>query len=434
MKRITFFFLLVGLLALASNANAASPELKEQVNNVYPKIEQLYIDLHQHPELSLHEVQTAAKMADALRGLGYDVTTGVGGTGVVALLKNGSGRTVMLRTELDALPVEEKTGWPFASKVHTKDDSGADVPVMHACGHDIHMAALVGTAALMAKDRQSWHGTLMLIGQPAEERANGAEAMLKDGLFTRFPKPDIAFAIHDSNGLPAGKLGFTPGYSLTSADSVDIVIYGKGGHGAMPQNTVDPVVIAARTVLALQTIVSREINPQDPAVVTVGTIHGGTKRNIIPEQVKLELTVRAYKPEVRKHLLDAITRIARAESEAGNAPRPPEVTLVESAPAQYNDPKLVDRIAATLRQQLGESNVVLNPPGTASDDFAEFGTAGVPSAMFGLGAANPQKFEEAQKSGNPLPSNHSPFFAPDYNPTLHTAVLAETTVLLDLLK
>jgi len=426
----------LALLGVVLNISclAATADLPAQVNSVYPKVQQLYIDLHQHPELSQHETQTAAKLAEALRGLGYDVTTGVGGTGVVALLRNGPGPTVMLRTELDALPVEEKTGWTFASRVHTTDDSGADVPVMHACGHDIHMAALYGTAALMARNRQSWHGTLMLIGQPDEEKVGGARAMLKDGLFTRFPKPDIAFAVHDTNNFPAGQIAFTPGYALTSSDGVDITIYGKGGHGAMPQATVDPIVIAACTVLTLQTIVSREINPQDAAVITVGSIHGGTKRNIIPDQVKLELTVRSYKPEVRQHLLDAIARIARAESEAGNAPRPPDVKFMESTPAQYNDPKLVDRIAASLRQQMGAENVVLSPPWTPSEDFSEFGKAGVPSAMFWLGAANPAKFEEAQKTGNSLPSNHSPLFAPDYNPTLHTAVLAETTALMDLLK
>jgi len=430
--RFSLSLALLSVLALA--ADAPGPGLPGQVNDVYPKIEQLYMDVHSHPELSMHETRTAAKLADALRGLGYDVTTGLGGAGVVALLKNSAGPTVMLRTELDALQVEEKTGWPFAGRVHTTDESGADVPVMHACGHDIHMAALVGTATLMARDRQSWHGTLMLIGQPSEERASGAAAMLKDGQFTRFPKPHIAFAMHDGNDLPAGKVGFTPGFSLTSADSVDIVIYGKGGHGAAPQNTVDPIVIAARTVLGLQTIVSREINPQDPAIITVGSIHGGTRHNIIPEEVKLQLTVRAYKPEVRKHLLDGIARIARAEAEAASAPRPPDVKVVESTPAQFNDPKLVERIAASLRQQFGEANVVQGSPGTPSDDFAEFGQAGVPSAMFSLGAANPEKWEEAKKTGNSLPSNHSPFFAPDYNPTLHTAVLAETRVLMDLMK
>lgn len=412
----------------------SSSELKQQVNAAYPQIESLYKDLHEHPELSLHETQTAAKLASALRQLGYDVTTGVGGTGVVALLKNGSGPTVMLRTELDALPVEEKTGWPFASHVHTKDDSGADVSVMHACGHDIHMAALVGTAKIMAEDRSSWHGTLMLIGQPAEERGMGAKAMLNDGLFTRFPKPEFAFALHDGNGLPVGKFGFTPGYSLTSADSVNITIHGKGGHGAMPQTTIDPIVIAARTVLALQTIVSREISPQDPAVVTVGSIHGGTKNNIIPDEVKLQLTVRAYKPEVRKHILDAIARIAKAESEAGNAPQPPDIQIVDSTPSEYNDPQLTEKIAGVLRQQFGNENVVQGSGATASDDFSEFGRAGVPEAMLSLGAADPAKWEQAKKTGEPLPSNHSPFFAPDYDPTLHAAMLAEVTTLLNLLQ
>lgn len=433
MNFLRFSFLLCSGVSLLA-ADLGTANLSQQVNTVYPKVEQLYMDLHQHPELSNHETETAAKLASQLKALGYDVTTGVGGTGVVALLKNGTGPTVMLRTELDALPIEEKTGWPFASRVRTKDDSGADVSVMHACGHDVHMAALVGTATLMAQDRQSWHGTLMLLGQPAEEVANGAAAMLKDGLFTRFPKPDFAFAMHDGNNLPAGKVGFAPGFSLTSADSVDIIIYGKGGHGATPQNTIDPIVIAARTVLSLQTIVSREINPQDPAIITVGSIHGGTKHNIIPEQVKLQLTVRAYKPEVRKHLLDAIARIARAESEAGNAPRPPDVKVFDSTPAQYNDPKLTERIAAQLRQRLGDANVIQTSPGTPSDDFAEFSAAGVPTAMFSVGAADPEKYAEAQKTGVPLPSNHSPFFAPDYNPTLHAAILSETAVMMDLLK
>jgi amidohydrolase len=425
---------LLSIAALGSTLFAAEPALSEQVASVYPKVERLYIDFHQRPELSLRETQTAAQLADALRALGYEVTTGVGGNGIVALLKNGPGQTIMLRTELDALPVEEKTDLPFASRVRTKDDSGNEVGVMHACGHDLHMAALVGTAALMARNRRSWRGTLMLIGQPAEETVVGAKAMLDDGLFTRFPKPQFALAIHATNLLPAGKVGFTPGYSHTSADALDITIFGKGGHGAMPHAAIDPVVIAARTVVALQTIVAREVNPQDPAIITVGSIHGGTKHNIIPDQVKLQLTVRAYKPEVRQHLLDAITRIARAESEAGNAPRAPEVKALQSTPAEYDDPKLVERMAGVLRQKAGAGNVLQMPPWTPSDDFALFPVAGVPSAMFSLGIANPAKFEAAQKSGVTLASNHSPFFAPDYGPSLRTAVLVETAALLELLK
>ena len=287
----------------------------EQINAIYPEVEAFYLDLHRTPELSLHEQQTAAKLAARMKALGYEVTTGVGGTGVVAVLRNGQGPTVLLRTDMDALPVEEKTGLPYASQVVVKNDSGATVPVMHACGHDVHMASWVGTARLMAANRQRWNGTLILIGQPAEEIGAGASAMLKDGLFTRFPKPDFALAIHDDAGLPAGQVGYTSGYTMASSDSVDITIFGRGGHGAQPQNTVDPIVIAARTVLALQTIVSRETNPLDPAVITVGTIHGGTKNNIIPDEVKLELTVRSYKPEVRKRLL-AVDR-ARGEGRSG---------------------------------------------------------------------------------------------------------------------
>ena len=248
-----------------------------------PDAQTLYLDLHQHPELSSHETRTAAELADRLRTLGYEVTEHVGGTGVVAILKNGPGPTVMLRTELDALPVEEKTGLPYASKVRTKDDSGRDVGVMHACGHDIHMAALLGTAAIMAHNKDSWHGTLMLIGQPAEETITGADKMIKDGLFTRFPKPDIGIAMHDTNGLPVGKVGITPGYAKANADSVRITVYGKGGHGAQPHTTVDPVLIAARIAVTVQSIVSREIKPGDAAVITIGYIQAGTKNNIIPD-------------------------------------------------------------------------------------------------------------------------------------------------------
>src|SRR5436309_2500105 len=276
------------LVLLASIAGAQAPNSKE-VENVYPDAHALYVDLHEHPELSGHETQTAAKLAERLRRAGYDVTEHVGGTGVVAILKNGAGPTVMLRTELDALPVEEKTGFPYASKVHAKDDSGRDVPVMHACGHDLHMASLVGTAAIMAHSKDSWHGTLMLIGQPAEETIGGASGMIKDGLFTRFPKPNYGLALHVGNNLPAGQVGLTPGVYNTNADSLRITIYGKGGHGSSPNTTIDPIVIAARTILALQTIVSREVKPGETAVVTVGYVRAGTKNNIIPDKAEMRL-------------------------------------------------------------------------------------------------------------------------------------------------
>jgi amidohydrolase len=391
------------------------------------------LDLHQNPELSSHETQTAAKLASRLRGLGFEVTEQVGGTGVVALLKNGAGPTIMLRTELDALPVEEKTGLPYASKVHVKDDSGRDVPVMHACGHDLHMASLVGTAAIMAHSRESWHGTLMLIGQPAEETISGAKKMLDDGLLKRFPKPDAGVALHVDNLAPAGKIGITSGYRYASADSLRITIYGKGGHGAAPQYTVDPVLIAARTVVTLQTIVSREVAPGDVAVVTVGYVNAGTKNNIIPDHAELALTVRTYKPEVRKKVLTAIARITKAEAEAAGAQREPLIEHYETTDAVYNDPALARRLRSTLESALGKENVVTAEPLVVSEDFAYFIEEGIPSFYFALGGADPQKFVQAAATGEALPFNHSPLFAPDVEPALRTGITAEVAVLRNLL-
>ena len=344
-------FSLLGVLALAQN----SP-LDKQVSSVLPDAQTLYLDLHQHPELSSHETRTAAELANRLRTLGYEVTEHVGGTGVVAILKNGAGPTVMLRTELDALPVEEKTGLPYASKVRTKDDSGRDVGVMHACGHDVHMAALFGTASIMAHNKDSWHGTLMLIGQPAEETITGADKMIKDGLFTRFPKPDIGIALHDTNNLPVGKVGITPGYAKADADSVRITVYGKGGHGAQPHTTIDPVLIAARIAVTVQSIVAREIKPGEPAVITIGYIQAGTKNNIIPDDAQMGLTVRSFKPEVRQHLLAAIERVAKGEAMAAGAEKMPLVEKYESTGAVYNDPVLTKHLAATLEDVSGQGN------------------------------------------------------------------------------
>ena len=302
--------LLLLLLSLSAVSWAAEPwrVASTQIDAVYPQVEGLYLDLHRNPELSYHEEKTAAKIAGQLRQLGYDVTTGVGGNGVVGVFKNGAGPVVMLRAELDALPVPEKTGLAYASHVTTHDDRGVEVPVMHACGHDLHMAIGIGTAALLVQNKDRWHGTFIYVGQPAEERIGGAKAMMKDGLFTRFPKPDFVFGVHDSSGLPAGKVGYTPGFSAANADSVNVTVYGVGGHGSAPQQTVDPIVIAARTIVSWQTIVSREIDPREPAVITVGSIHGGTKNNIIRDEVQMQLTVRSYEDEVRKHLLASIER------------------------------------------------------------------------------------------------------------------------------
>lgn len=425
---------LVLLLTFSVAAVAQTASRGSEADNVLPDAYAFYLDLHQHPELSSHETRTAALLAEKLRGLGYEVTEKVGGTGVVAILKNGPGPTVMLRTELDALPVTELTGLPYASKVKTKDDSGREVGVMHACGHDIHMASLLGTAAIMARSRNTWHGTLLLIGQPAEETITGAKAMVDDGLFTRFPKPDIGVALHDTNGLPFGKVGVTPGYAKANADSLRITIFGKGGHGARPETTIDPVLIAASIAVRLQSIIAREIHPGDAAVITVGYIQAGTKNNIIPDQAEMGLTVRSYKPEVRKHLLEAIGRVARAEAQAGGAEKMPVVDRYESTSAVYNDPVLTAHLAAMLESTLGKGAVVTEAPIMTSEDYAVFVEQGIPSFYFTLGVADPQKLAEAEAAGSELPSNHSPLFAPVPQPSIRTGITSEVAVLRDLLK
>jgi hippurate hydrolase len=424
-------FLLIAGIGGAAWAQASG---SKEVEAAYPDAHALYLDLHEHPELSAHEVQTAAKLAGRLRALGYEVTEHVGGTGIVAVLKNGAGPTVMLRTELDALPVEEKTGVVYASKVRTKNDAGQDVPVMHACGHDLHIAAIVGTAAVMARSKDTWHGTLMLIGQPAEETISGAEGMIKDGLLTRFPKPGFAVAMHVGNTFPAGQVGLVPGVYNTNADSLRITIYGKGGHGSAPHTAIDPIVIAARTILALQTIASREVKPTEMVVVTVGYIQAGTKNNIIPDQAELGLTVRTRNAEVRKQVLAAIARITKAEAEAAGAPRAPSIDHYESADLVYNDPALAQRLRGALEATLGKDNVVMEEPITASEDFSRFVEQGIPGFYFSLGGADPEKFAQAKAAGSTLPSNHSSLFAPDVDPALRTGIAAEVAVLRDLLK
>lgn len=428
MKPTIFVFLAIAI------SSAQNTSLSSQVDSVFPDAHALYLDLHQHPELSSHETRTAALIAERLRALGYEVTEHVGGNGVVAILKNGAGPTVMLRTELDALPVEEKTGLAYASKVRTKDDSGRDVPVMHACGHDLHMSSLIGTAAIMARNKDAWHGTLMLIAQPAEETISGAGKMVNDGLFERFPKPDIGIAMHDSNSLPAGRVSVTPGYAKAAADSLRVTVYGKGGHGAFPEKTIDPVLIAARIAVTLQSIISREIKPGDAAVITVGYIQAGTKNNIIPDEAQMGLTVRSFKPEVRRHLLAAIERVAKGEAESAGAERMPQIEKYESTSAVYNDPVLTRHLQAVLENTLGKNNVTVEDSIMTSEDYSVFVEQGVPSFYFMLGAANPQKYAEAKASGKDLPTNHSPLFAPDIDPALHTGITAEVTLLRDLLK
>jgi amidohydrolase len=431
--------LLIALTFAIASVSAQTPQRVndigvEKVNAIYPDIETLYIDLHRNPELAFHEQRTAATLAARVKALGYKVTAGVGGTGIVAILNNGPGPVVMLRTELDALPIEEKTGLPFASVARTKNDAGELVHVSHMCGHDIHMSAWAGTAELMAKNRGGWHGTLMLVAQPAEEIVSGASAMIRDGLFTRFPKPDYALGVHVESSLPTGVFGFHPGYFRAAVSNLDITVYGKGGHGARPQETVDPVVLAARIVLGLQTIVSRENNPNDPTVITVGSIHGGTVWNIIPDQVKLQLTVRSFDPEVHKRLLSAIAREAKGDAMAANAPRGPLIETLSSTDAVYNDPELTQRAVAAARSALGVQKVVEIPAQMGSEDFSQFGIAGVRSVLLHVGAVDPGKLEEARKAGVSVPGTHTSLWAPVRGPTIKATITAETAILTDLLQ
>ena len=427
--------LVAALLASAGAAHGAAlpPAIAAQLQANYPAVEQLYLDLHRHPEIAFQEVETARKLAEKTRALGFDVTTGVGGTGLVAILRNGPGAVVMLRTEIDALPVLEKTGLPFASTATTKNAAGETVPVMHACGHDIHMSAWYGTARLMAENRQQWSGTLMLVGQPAEEPLQGAAAMLKDGLFERFPKPDYALSFHDEATLPAGTVGYHAGYFRAAADTITITIYGQGGHGAAPHDTRDPVVMASRIVLALQTLVSRENNPMDPVVITVGSIHGGTQANIVPDQVTMQLTVRTFRDAVRKRVLASIAREVKGEAFAAGAPKEPLIEVRPGTDAVYNDPELTMRMVGTLQAAMGKQQVTEMPAKMTSEDFANYGQAGAKAVLLHIGAVEPERLAAAKASGKPLAGPHSPQWAPQYQPTIKAAITAETAILLDLL-
>lgn len=410
-----------------------------QVDAEYPSLVPLYQYFHSNPELSFHEEKTSARLAEELTRAGYEVTRGVGKYGVVAVLKNGAGPTILVRSDLDGLPVKEQTGLPFASTVTTRDDSGKEVPVMHACGHDIHMTTLTGVARVLAKLKNQWHGTVILIGQPAEERGGGARAMLQDGLFTRFPRPDYCLALHDAADLAVGTIGFTSGYAMANVDSVDITVRGAGGHGAHPDKTKDPIVLAAQIVLALQTIVSREVDPGNPAVVTVGSIHGGLKHNIIPDEVKLQLTVRSYTDEVRAQLLAAIKRIARGQAVSAGLPESlmPVVEVGDDfTPATYNDPQLTERVVGVLRQRIGATNVIAEPPTMGGEDFSEFGRTNpkVPIFMFDVGGVPRAKFDEARHTGQALPSLHSSLWAPDPEGTIKVGMGGMVAAVLDLMK
>ncbi|HEY7329920.1 MAG TPA: amidohydrolase [Gemmataceae bacterium] len=431
--------LALGLLTTSpssgDDAKSRSNAVKERLDSDYERLDALYKHLHANPELSLHEARTSARLAQELKEIGFDVTERVGGYGVVGVLKNGDGPTVMVRTDMDALPVVERTGLPYASKVRTRDKNENEVGVMHACGHDMHMTCWVGTARLLAGMKDRWKGTLVFIGQPAEEIGAGARMMLEAGLFKKFPKPDYGLALHCAANVPHGSLVYSEGLALANVDSVDILVRGKGGHGAYPHTTIDPIVLAARIVLDLQTLVSRENNPVDPAVVTVGSIHGGSKHNIIPHEVRLQLTVRSTKDSVRQHLLDGIKRISDAAAKGAGAP-PPEVKVnpAEFTPALYNDPELTRKTMALFKDVLGSDKVVSRPPSMGGEDFSRYGRANVPVCLFWLGTVDPKRIAESERDETkPLPSLHSDLFAPVPEPTIKTGVLAMSMAVLNVL-
>ncbi|TNE65557.1 MAG: amidohydrolase [Alphaproteobacteria bacterium] len=429
----------VAVLAATSLATGAAAKdgLEAAIDADYGYLEALYKHLHSHPEISLQEKESSARMARELRDVGFDVTEHVGGYGLVGVMKNGDGPTVLIRADMDALPVKETTGVPYASEVTTVDDKGVTVPVMHACGHDIHMTSFVGTARRLAAMRDSWSGTLVMVGQPAEERVIGAEAMLKDGLFERFPRPDYNLALHVSPAMKAGDIGMTEGYALANVDSVDIEVKGIGGHGAYPHTTKDPIVLASYIVVALQTLVSRETSPLEPAVVTVGSFHAGTKHNIISNGAHLQLTVRSYDDEVRKNLLSGIKRVAEGEAQAFGLPKDkwPEVSYSEGTPATYNDPALTKRVFGVLEEKMGKDHVHSLTPVMGAEDFAHFGRTDpkIPSLIFWLGASPEADVAAADAGTYKLPSLHSSIFAPEPQKTIRGGVEAMTSAALELL-
>jgi hippurate hydrolase len=428
--------LLAGL-SLPSFVSAQEPKsdpVAETVEAELPDLKKLYEHLHANPELSSMEVRTSARIADELKKAGFDVTTKVGGTGVVGVLKNGDGPTVLIRTDLDALPVTEATGLPYASTVRTRDKDGKEVGAMHACGHDVHMTCFVGAARTLAAHKDKWAGTLVMIGQPAEETGKGAKAMLDDGLLTKFPKPDLAIALHADAQLPVGQIGYVDGLAMANADSLEILVKGRGGHGAQPHLAIDPVVIAARIVMDLQTIVSRERHPVDPCVVTVGSIHGGTKHNIIPNEVKMQLTVRTTNDATRKKTLDSIERIAKAAAMASDAPEPVVTTNIEFTPALYNDSGLTKKTLPVFKELLGETNVVSRLPTMGAEDFSRYSVGGRPVLMFYLGTVPKDRHEESKKPGaKPLPGMHSDSYAPDGEGSIRIGTKAMSLAVINLM-
>ncbi|MBH0068829.1 M20 family metallopeptidase [Pseudoalteromonas sp. NZS100] len=420
---------LSAILLLASPLVQANG-LDLNLSKAMPAIEKFYLDLHQSPELSYHEQKTGKKIADRLTQLGFKVTSNVGGFGVVGIYKNGEGPTVMIRTDTDGLPIIEQTGKSYASKVKVIDERGAKVGVMHGCGHDIHMSSFIGTAEQLIAHKKQWQGTLMMVAQPAEEVGGGAKAMLSEGLFSKYAKPDHIIALHVSASVPAGKVSMKNEYTMASVDSVDITIKGKGGHGAYPHTTIDPVVIAARTVLALQTITSRELSPLEPSVITVGSIHGGSKHNVISDEVKLQLTLRSYNPDVRSAQIAAIKRITAgiAQSAGLNESNYPVIYVHEdeSIPSTYNNPAQTDIVRNSIASAIGDTNVLETQAVMAGEDFGLYGRTdeNIPITLFWLGGVNQAQYADSIKTGEVLPSLHSSKFAPDYKVAIPTGIKA----------
>ena len=437
-----------GSILAAGSIFAQEQPVEKIAQGELPSLLAIYKDIHSHPELSTREEKTSALVAKELRATGCEVTENFGKYdnpnlkcyGVIGIMKNGPGPTVLVRTDMDALPVEEDTGLPFASKVTTKGDDGREVHVMHACGHDAHMSAFIGTARALQQLKDQWSGTIMFIGQPAEETVGGARALLKAGLYNRFAKPDFALGFHDKADLQTGHIGVTPGYTYANVDSVDVTVRGIGGHGAYPHKTKDPIVLAAEMINAWQTIASRENNPLDPIVVTVGSIHGGTKHNIIPDEVKMQLTVRTYKSEVRDRVLKAIDDIAKGIASAGGVPadRAPIVSVLKDqfTPATYNNPDLTKRLVGVWKNVLGADNVEIVDPTMGGEDFAEYSLPdhSIPAVDFHIGAVDPEKIAQFKREGKELPSLHSSKFAPVPEPTIRVGIIGMTSAVLELMK
>ena len=434
---LSVLLLITSIAEINSQKGTLNEKIISKARGDINSFRDIYTDLHLNPELSLMEVQTAAKMAEQLKKLGFEVTTGIGGNGVVGIFRNGPGKTIMLRTDMDALPVKENTGLPYASKAVMKDAEGNENPVMHACGHDLHMTTWLGTLTNLIELKSAWKGTLIAVGQPAEERSMGAQAMLDDRLFKRFPVPDMALAYHVSPDLPSGTIGYFPGPIFAGVQTVEMTVYGSGGHGATPHKTIDPVVLSARIILDIQTIVSRKINPVKPAVVTVGSIHGGTRANVIPDEVKMLLTIRFFEMDVYKTIMESLISISRGAALSAGLPdeKMPKLFFDESPDLPVsNDPGLVMEAVKSMKDILGDGNVMRVDPAMVAEDFGRYGLTEdkVPIGLFWLGGVNKDSYAESEKNMKSLPPLHNSSFAPDFDPTFITGVAAMSRTIIDL--